>query len=88
MAFRERGEKMKVAVEESLNHLKQMLQNNGCEVVSMNNLSDADCCVISGQNKNFMGIAETATKASIINAEGLTDEEIVEQVKQRVNQTH
>ncbi|WP_248927758.1 YkuS family protein [Paenibacillus hamazuiensis] len=79
---------MKVAVENSLSHLKEALQNSGCEIVSMDNLANADCCVISGQDKNMMGMAETATKASVINADGLTDDEVVQQVKQRANRVH
>lgn len=79
---------MKVAVENSLSHLTQALQNSGCEVVSIDSAASADCCVVSGQNSNVMGIADTSTKASIINADGLTDDEVVAQVKQRANQVH
>lgn len=76
----------KVAVENSLNHVKESLQRNGHEVVSMeaNNVANCDCCVISGQDKNVMGMSEAVTKASVINAEGMNEEQILEAVNQRI----
>lgn len=76
----------KIAVEDSLTNVKQALQNNGHEVVSMDaaNLSGCDCCVISGQDKDMMGMADTATKASVVNAQGITADEVVQQVNSRL----
>jgi hypothetical protein len=53
----------------------------------MENASGADCCVISGQDDNVMGISEIATKASIINAEGMTADQVLEEVNQRAGLT-
>jgi hypothetical protein len=78
----------KVAVEDSLGTVKAALQNSGHQVVTMsNNLDDCACCVISGQDKNVMGMADAVTSASVINAEGMTDDEIVRRVDQALKQT-
>lgn len=76
---------VRIAVEESLSDIKQALQNNGHEVVSMtaNNLSNIQYLVITGQDNNIMGISEAATNASVINADGLTAEEVVEHIDRR-----
>lgn len=67
--------------------VKSALQSSGHEVVTMDesNAQSCQCCVISGQDKNVMGMADRATQASVINAEGMTADEIVAQVNQRVN---
>ncbi|CAG7624435.1 YkuS family protein [Paenibacillus allorhizosphaerae] len=76
----------KIAVENSLQDVKNALQQSGHDVIAVDssNIQNCDCCVISGQDKNVMGIAETATKASVINAQGMTADEIVQQVNQRL----
>lgn len=76
----------KIAVENSLSDVRQQLESSGHQVVSMDaeSLQGCDCCVISGQDKNMMGIAETATQASVINAQGMSADEVVQQVNERV----
>ena len=74
----------KVAVEKHLSDVKQILEQNGYEVVGMDSATNCSCCVISGQDKNVMGMADTATEAPVINAEGLTAQEILDRVNQSV----
>lgn len=75
----------KIAVENGLSDVKNALQSGGHEVVSMDNLENCACCVISGQDKNVMGMGNTATKVSVINAQGLTANEVLEQVNSRLS---
>jgi hypothetical protein len=77
----------KIAVENSLGNVKDVLQQNGFEVVGLdsNSIQSCDACVISGQDKNVLGITETVTRASVINAEGMTESEVLKQVNQRIN---
>jgi Holliday junction resolvase len=75
----------KVAVENSLSNVKEALQNSGFEVVGMDSAGNAACCVVSGQDKNFLGIENTYTQASVINADGMTTDEVVRQVSQCVS---
>jgi hypothetical protein len=77
----------KVAVENGLSNVKAALQNSGFEVVGMDSAGGAACCVVSGQDKNVMGIADTYTQASVINCDGLTEDEVVRQVNNCVTNT-
>jgi hypothetical protein len=77
----------KVAVEQGLSDVNQALQNNGFEVVGMDAAGSCACCVISGQDMNMMGIADTYTQATVVNANGLTADEVVRQVQNAVQQT-
>lgn len=77
----------KVGVEANLTDVEQALKAKGHEVVHLNNDEDAarcDCCVVSGQQENVMGIQDTATEASVISAQGLTADQVCERVEQTV----
>ncbi|CAM3428138.1 YkuS family protein [Marinicrinis lubricantis] len=76
----------RIAVEPSLSNVKQALQQNGYDVVDMqaDSMQSCDCCVISGQDKNMMGMGDVQTQASVINAEGMSAEDVVQQVQQRI----
>jgi hypothetical protein len=75
----------RVAVENSLSNIKDALRNNGHEVTDMSgNLDACDCCVISGEDKDVMGMADRAAKASVINAQGMTADEVVRRVDESV----
>jgi len=76
----------RIAVEDSLDSVKQALQNSGHEVVSMDNMDSVDCAVISGIDNNVMGISDRATKASVIDATGMTADEVVRRVDQSLQQ--
>ena len=67
----------RVAVEPTLSQVKQYLQAQGLDVTDLNQqATNADVYVISGQDKDVLGMQDTTTKASVINAEGLTAEEV------------
>lgn len=77
----------KIGVEDSLTDVQQALQQQGYEVVTLKSEHDAqgcDCCVVTGQDSNVMGMADTSIKGSVINAHGLTTDEICQQVENRV----
>lgn len=76
----------KIAVEDSLSSVKQALQSSGYEVTSLNQADGASCVVISGMDQNVMGFADAVTSASVINAHGLTDEEIIQEVSRTTGQ--
>ena len=77
----------KIAVENSLTNVKQALHEKGHEVVPLaENMEACDCCVISGKDQNMMGIADRATRASVINANGMTAEQVAERVEQSLQQ--
>ena len=77
----------KIGVEQSLTDVSQALQEKGYEVVTLKQEQDAkgcDCCVITGQDQNVMGISNVVTVGSVISAQGLTADQICEQVESRV----
>jgi hypothetical protein len=77
----------RVGIEGSLSDIKGALQERGYDIVDLRQEQDAqgcDCCVISGQDKNVMGMATTNTDASVINAEGLTAEQVCQEVDNRI----
>jgi len=75
----------KIAVEDSLSSIKDALQNKGHEVVGLSeNVDGCAACVISGEDKNVMGIADRATSAAVINAQGMTADEVCRRVDESV----
>ena len=70
----------RIAIEQDLSNVKEYLQNNGYTVECLENfkgnLDSFDAIVVTGQNSNFLGMQNTTTKASVINANGLTAEDV------------
>ena len=81
----------RIGVEESLTDVQQALTEQGYDVSQLRHTADAanvdfDFCIVTGLDTNVMGIQDTTTKASIIEANGLTADEIVNEIKNRLNQ--
>lgn len=78
----------RVAVEEGLNNVGEYLQNQGCKVVSLdqNQPQDCNCVVISGMDKDLMGMEDTIGSIQVINAQGLTPNEVYQAVQRGMNQ--
>lgn len=74
----------RIAVEESLTQVSQALKDKGHEVVTLRTESDingCDCCVITGQDRNVMGIQTTATKSPVIDASGMSADDVCDAVE-------
>ncbi len=76
---------VKVAVDDNLTPVRSLLEQEGYQVVPISDLHSADCVVVTGGADNIMGIQTTSTKATIIAAPGMTAEQIVAQVKERLS---
>ncbi|RLL45178.1 YkuS family protein [Oceanobacillus piezotolerans] len=77
----------RIGVEGTLTDVKEALMELGHEVVELKSESDAqncDCCVISGQDKDVMGMADISTQGSVISAHGLNAEDICQMVNERL----
>lgn len=77
----------KIGVEQSLTDVQQALQEKGYEVVQLRQESDAngcDCCVVTGQDNNIMGISNVVTAGSVIEASGMTADEVCQQVESKL----
>ncbi len=71
----------KIAVDENLTPVRSLLEQAGYQVVSIADMSSADCAVVTGGSDNVMGIQTTSTKSTIVAAPGMTAEEIVAMVE-------
>ncbi|AZB42640.1 YkuS family protein [Bacillus sp. FJAT-42376] len=79
----------RIGVEQSLTNVEEALKSMGYDVVQIRSEEDAqncDCCVVTGLDNNIMGISNTVTEGSVIEASGLSAEEICQQVQHRFNQ--
>jgi len=76
----------RIGVEPALTNVKEALQALGHEVVDVHSENDAQGCdsvIISGSDKDMMGIADVAIDGPVINAEGSTTEQICEMVNDK-----
>jgi hypothetical protein len=79
----------RVAVEGSLTHIRNMLRDNGYDVVDLGNWQQmVDAVVITGQDVNVLNDqSKSITGAPVINAEGMTADEVFHAVHVRLSPT-
>lgn len=76
----------RVAVEDGLTNVEQALRKSGFQVTKMTGgtMSNVDACVVTGMSNDFMGFEDTnGNKFPVIEAAGLTAEEIVSTIQAR-----
>ncbi len=85
----------KIAIEPNLTPIKDYLSNRGYDVESINldkqtadkaDRGHYDAYVVTGLNTNFMGIQDRETDALVIDAEGMTPEQIYKHLESRFKQ--
>ncbi|RZT23116.1 MULTISPECIES: YkuS family protein [Fictibacillus] len=79
----------RIGVEQSLTNVSDALRAAGHEVVELRQEQDAngcDCCVISGQDENVMGMQNAVTQGSVLNAHGMSADEVCQAVESRLQQ--
>lgn len=72
-----------IGIEESLSNVEDALRAKGYQVVQLRTEEDArkcDCCIVTGQDNNFMGISDIETAGSVIDARGLSADEVCQHV--------
>ncbi|MEC5426022.1 YkuS family protein [Virgibacillus sp. C22-A2] len=78
----------RIGVEGTLTDVKEALMEMGHEVVDLRSAEDAaycDCCIISGQDKDVMGMATTSIAGPVINAAGHNAEDITQIVNEKLS---
>ncbi|HLR03090.1 MAG TPA: YkuS family protein [Virgibacillus sp.] len=78
----------RIGVEPALSNVKQALEEQGHEVVDVHSEDDVHGCdsiIISGTDKDMMGIADVAIEGSVINAQGSTTDDICQTVNNRLS---
>lgn len=76
----------KIGVDPALTNVKQLLLEKRYEVIDLESEADAekcDFCVITGMDTNIMGISNVITEGSVIEASGLTAEEVCQQLESK-----
>ncbi|WP_226085148.1 YkuS family protein [Mesobacillus sp. S13] len=80
----------RVGVEQSLTNISEALRERGHEVVELRSEADSqgcDCCVVTGIDSNVMGMQDVSTQGSVIEANGLSAEEVCRQIDQKTGQS-
>ncbi len=74
-----------VAIEGQLSPFGQLLQEAGYDVIPLNDhaLSRAQAIVVQGTDNNFLGMDDPLSKAPVINADGMTPDQVLEAVERR-----
>ncbi|SIS84328.1 YkuS family protein [Alicyclobacillus vulcanalis] len=72
-----------VAVEPGLTPVKEYLQSQGCQVVDMSSHMEPSvgAVVITGLDKNLMGMQSAIQQVPVISADGLSPEDVYDRVK-------
>lgn len=76
----------RIGVEQSLTNVSEALRERGHEVIELRQEADAqgcDFCVVSGIDSNVMGMQDAAIQGSVIEANGLSADEVCRQVDQK-----
>lgn len=79
----------RVAVEEGLTNVVQALRDKGFEVTKITNgtMANVDAAVVTGLSNNVNGVADTqGNKFPVIEANGMTAQEIVNTIAARLEQ--
>jgi len=77
----------KIGVEQSLTDVQEALKERGYAVIPLRSEQDAkgcDCCVITGLDANVTGIQNIVASGPVIEASGLTAEEICQKIEQKL----
>jgi hypothetical protein len=78
----------RIAVEEGLSNVVQALKAEGFEVtrITSGTMNHVDACVVTGLSSNMMGIHDTqGNRMPVIQAEGMTADEVVRQLNDRLH---
>ncbi len=83
--------KQKIAIEPNLTPIKDYLTEKGYQVENINfgqgtsnQSTDYDAFVVTGLDRNFLGDSSTYTKAPVIDASGLTPQQVYQELQSRL----
>ncbi|MGE5483650.1 MAG: YkuS family protein [Ignavibacteriales bacterium] len=78
--------KKTIAVEDELSNVVAALERAGYQVVGMDDprWREANAVVIKGMDRDFMDVQDVSTRAPVIDASGLTAEQVLKTVEDRM----
>lgn len=81
---------LKVAVEQDLTPVRDFLFKKGYSVDTVDlsreftkEMDKYDAIIVTGMNKNFLGVEDMNTGAVVVDAKGLTAEQVFEEIENR-----
>jgi hypothetical protein len=79
--------KRMIAVEEGLQNVRRVLEDEGYRVVELDEsrIDEAEAVVISGMDENFLQDQAIETMAPVINAEGKSADQILKELRRRLD---
>lgn len=84
--------KQLIAIEPDLTPIKDFLTDKGYKVDSINacdksfkNTEKYDAFIVNGLDTNSLGFSDTTTRAVVINADGLTAEQVYKELKSKLD---
>lgn len=79
-------QKIVVAIEKGLSPVKELLEQSGYRVVGLEDvaLQSVDAIVVRGSDDNMTGRQDSKSRAPVIEATGLTPEEVRAELDRRV----
>lgn len=81
----------KIAIEPALSNIKDYLSGMGYKVENIDlnketgSLRGYDAVVVTGLSTNLLGMSSTRSKAPVINADGLTPEEVAAKIERTLS---
>lgn len=72
----------RVAVEEALTGVRDLLERKGYQVVSPQDGGEVLATVVTGLDKNVMNMQDITARGRVIDASGLTPEEVVARLEE------
>lgn len=81
----------KIAIEPNLTPIKNFLSEKGYSVENIDygqgttTNKDYAAFIVAGVETNFMGIQDTSSKAVVINADGMTAEQVYKELQARLH---
>lgn len=73
-----------VALDSGLTPVKNYLTKQGCQIINLGEVNNqkVDAVILSGMDKNIMGMEDIVIDAPVFSAEGMTPEEIWQDIQQ------
>ncbi|WP_035106381.1 YkuS family protein [Desulfovirgula thermocuniculi] len=75
-------QRKKVAVEDSLTGVKNLLERKGYQVVSPQSGEEVVATVLTGLDNNVMNMQDIAVRGRVIDAAGMTPEEVLARLEE------
>jgi len=77
--------KYRIAIEEGLSNIEEMLKEEGYEVQELDEAGpQADAVIVTGMDEDFAGFADTLTDGIVIDASGRQPEEILYELEKHL----